>query len=328
MKNQEGISVRMNEAAGEFFEEIVTALEVLKGELIEGSKGTLIVDLGINAPGGYLAGQYMTQICMGGLSEVSLTMNDYAEGLVLPTISVITDFPVETTLGSQFAGWSISKNGFQAMGSGPARILARKPKNIYKKIPLIENIDEAVIVLETDQYPPQPVLQYIADSCDVPYDKLSVLVAPTASIAGATQIAGRSIETAIHKLFDLGMDVQTIISGWGRAPIAPVIRNENELMMGRTNDMLIYGSEVFLQVEHENERRLEEILKKTVSLASETYGKLFYEIFMEADGKFYQIDPAIFAPAKITINNIITGSFLTAGKINPELLLKSIKFVN
>ena len=164
------------------------------------------------------------------------------------------------------------------MGSGPARVLARKPKHIFEKLPLVEEIDEAVIVLETDKLPTDKVLRYIAEKCKVELDSLYVVVVPTTCLAGSTQISGRSIETALHKLFDLGMDVNQIISASGSAPIAPIHNKNSDLMMGRTNDMLIYGAEVYLQVECKDELKMLEYLEKATSKSSTKYGSLFYEI--------------------------------------------------
>ncbi|MHA1156415.1 MAG: methenyltetrahydromethanopterin cyclohydrolase [Candidatus Heimdallarchaeota archaeon] len=324
MPSKKTIQSNLNAAAIELFDEMLSNSDVLKAKVLETKLGPIIIDFGIKAKGGYLAGEYITQLCLGGIGDVSITITKFADDFSLPSISVITDFPAEATLGSQFAGWSIDKDNYKAMGSGPARILARKPKHIFEKIPLVEETEEAVIVLETDKYPTDKVLKYIADKCHIELDCLYVVIAPTTSIAGTTQISGRSIETALHKLFDLGMDVSQIISASGTAPIAPIHQTNSDLMMGRTNDMLIYGAEVFLQVECKDEDKLIEYLEKATSESSPKYGTSFYEIVKEAKGDFYKIDPAIFAPAKLNVNNISTGKTHSFGKINSEMLKKSI----
>jgi len=326
MPNTKVVQTNLNAAAVELFDEMLENSEVLKAEVIETKTGPILIDFGINAKGGFLAGEYITQLCLGGIGEVSLNVTKYTDEFSLPSISVITDFPAEATLGSQFAGWSINKENYRAMGSGPARVLARKPKHIFEKLPLVEEIDEAVIVLETDKLPTDKVLRYIAEKCKVELDSLYVVVVPTTCLAGSTQISGRSIETALHKLFDLGMDVNQIISASGSAPIAPIHNKNSDLMMGRTNDMLIYGAEVYLQVECKDELKMLEYLEKATSKSSTKYGSLFYEIVKEAKGDFYKIDPSIFAPAKIVVNNINTGKTHSFGRVNSEMLEKSIHF--
>lgn len=326
MPSKKPIHSNLNAAAVELFEEMLDNSEVLKAEVLETKIGPIIIDFGIKAKGGYLAGEYITQLCLGGIGDVSLTTTKFTDDFSIPSISIITDFPVEATLGSQFAGWSIDKDNYKAMGSGPARVLARKPKQIFEKIPLVEETEETVIVLETDKYPTDKVLKYIADKCRVELDCLYVVIVPTTSIAGSTQISGRSVETALHKLFDIGMDVSQVISASGTAPIAPIHQNNTDLMMGRTNDMLIYGAEVFLQVECKDEDKLIDYLKKATSETSPKYGTLFYKIVKDAKGDFYNIDPAIFAPAKLNVNNTSTGKTHSFGKINSEMLRKSIHF--
>jgi methenyltetrahydromethanopterin cyclohydrolase len=314
----------MNEAAVDLFDEMLEMETILNGIMDETELGPTIFDLGIKAKGGYLAGEYIAQVCLGGLAEVSLDMKNYGQNLTLPTITVVTDFPAIATMGSQFAGWSINKDNYKAMASGPARIFAKKPKHIYEKLPIKDDHEETVVVLETNKLPIETIMKYIAEKCKVELDCLCIIVAPTTSLAGATQIAGRSVETAIHKLMDLGMDVSTIISGVGTCPIASLSTND-DLMMGRTNDMLIYGSEVYLQVDYKNEKELSDFLSKATSDKSNSYGSLFFDIVKKAQGDFYKIDPALFAPAKITVNNIHSGNVFTYGILNIDMLIESIK---
>jgi methenyltetrahydromethanopterin cyclohydrolase len=316
------IETNMNETAVALFDEMLEIEEMLRGIMIETELGPTIFDLGLKARGGFLAGVYTTQVCLGGLGEVNLRLKTYDE-LVLPTITVVTDFPAIATMGSQFAGWSINKDGYQAMGSGPARILAKKPKSIYENLSFKDDHSETVIVLETNKYPPDKILSYIAEKCGIVLDGLCVIVTPTASIAGSTQVSGRSVETAIHKLHNLGFDITSILSACGVAPIAPIAK-KSDIMLGRTNDMLIYGSDVYLQVDCNDDSELKEFLEKTISSNSSSYGSLFFDVVKKVQGDFYKIDPALFAPAKLTINNVNSGQTFSAGKINIEMLRKSI----
>lgn len=316
--------VTLNENASIYFNELIDNKTIFNVKVIKNESGAIILDAGITARGGFDAGKYLTFICMGGLAEATIRLASYAT-LQLPAIFTSTDYPILTTLGSQYAGWAISKEGYFAMGSGPARILSRKPKELYDQLGLHEKYSSAYIVLESDNIPPDFVLEYIADKCNIAIENLFVAIAPTASISGSTQISGRAIETAIHKLHKNGMDVTTIITANGFAPIAPVIGGASDIMMGRTNDMLIYGSNVKLQVKYEDDKELEEHVNNAVSSNSKAYGSLFIEEVKKAGGDFYKIDPNIFAPAKLTVNNISTGKIFTAGKINTDLILQSIQ---
>ncbi|MDH5794062.1 MAG: methenyltetrahydromethanopterin cyclohydrolase [Candidatus Bathyarchaeota archaeon] len=286
--------------------------------------GATIVDAGREAKGGFQAGKIITEICMGGCGKAEIVPRRYGE-LELPSIFVYTDHPVIATLGSQFAGWQIKEGDYFAIGSGPARALALKPKEIYEKIGYRDDFDKAVVVLETDKHPPEKLLERFVKDCHVLSKNLAVILTPTASIAGATQVSGRIIETGIHKLSKLGLDPNVIFYAWGCAPISP-IHPKFVKAMARTNDAILYGGITYYVIEYEDEEELKEIVEKAPSKASKDYGKLFIEIFKEADYDFYKIDPNLFAPAIIIVNNIQTGKIFRAGEINAEILTKSLSF--
>jgi len=286
--------------------------------------GTTIVDAGIEAKGGFQAGKIITEICMGGCGKAEIIPRRYGE-LELPSIFVYTDHPVIATLGSQFAGWQIKEGDYFAIGSGPARALALKPKEIYEKIGYRDDFDKAVVVLETDKHPPEKLLERFVKDCHVLSKNLAVILTPTASIAGATQVSGRIIETGIHKLSKLGLDPNVILYAWGCAPISP-IHPKFVKAMARTNDAILYGGITYYVIEYEDEEELKEIVEKAPSKASKDYGKTFIEIFKEVNYDFYKIDPNLFAPAILIVNNIQTGKIFRAGEINAEILTKSLSF--
>ncbi len=62
-------------------------------------------------------------------------------------------------------------------------------------------------ILESRKLPPDEVCQELAAACGVEAENLTLLVAPTASMAGTVQVVARSVETALHKLFELGFDL-------------------------------------------------------------------------------------------------------------------------
>ena len=49
---------------------------------------------------------------------------------------------------------------------------------------------------------------------------VTLLIAPTASLAGGLQVVARSVETALHKLAELGFDLARIVSAHGIGPAA------------------------------------------------------------------------------------------------------------
>ncbi len=319
------MSISVNRHGWNVVNTIISRKEELAVTVSEKSSGAKIIDMGVAVEGGFLAGKYLTELCMGGLGHTELGTMAIGE-MVLPSIVVATDFPSIALLGSQFAGWKISVGEYFAMGSGPARAISLKPKELYQKIDYSDDSDVAVIVLETDIVPPDEATQFIADKCKVKSQDLYVAIAPTSSIAGSTQISGRIVESGLHKLTECGLDPKKAKYGIGEAPIAP-IHPKSMKAMGRTNDMILYGGRVYFEVEYEDDKKLKEIVKKTPSSASKSYGKPFYDLFKEAEFDFYKIDPGLFAPSVVTVNNLKTGKIFTAGKINEEILIKSIGYV-
>jgi len=85
----------------------------------------------------------------------------------------------------------------------------------------------------------------------------------------------------------------------------------------------LYGGVTYYVVNYENEEELAKIIEKTPSKASKDYGRPFHEIFKAAGYDFYKIDPNIFAPAVVLINNLKTGNTLRAGEINVAALKES-----
>lgn len=292
------------------------------GVIVEETLGAKILDCGVKARGGYEAGRIITEICLGGCGRAEISSVRY-DDFVLPAVYVYTDHPAIATLGSQFAGWRIKVGKYQAMGSGPARALALKPKELYEKIDYRDASDSAVVFLETSTKPTDEALEYIAKECKVELDRLYVLFAPTSSLAGSVQISGRIVETGLHKLMEVGLDPKSASSGFGYAPVAPLHPNSAEAM-GRTNDMILYGGVAYFTVDWNDDEELKRIVDRVPSSSSKDYGKPFTEIYKQAGCDFYKIDSSLFAPAMIIINNVRSGRFFKAGQVNSLILKQSI----
>ncbi len=288
----------------------------------ETTSGSTLVDAGIKARGGFLAGKTITEICLGGYGKAQIIPVKYGD-FALPSISVQTNHPAVATLGSQFAGWQIKADKYSAIGSGPARALSLKPKELYKKINYRDEADLAILVLETSKRPPDEVIQQISRQCKVTPQNLSLILVPTASVAGSTQVSGRIAETGLHKLAKLGLDPQVVKYAWGCAPIVPVHPRFDEAM-GRTNDAILYAGTAHYTVNYEDDEELERLVRKTPSSASKGYGRPFLEVFKEAGYDFYKIDPGLFAPAVIVVDNMRTGKIHRAGDLNVEVLKRSL----
>ncbi|MBC8498115.1 methenyltetrahydromethanopterin cyclohydrolase [Candidatus Bathyarchaeota archaeon] len=282
--------------------------------------GTTVIDTGLEAPGGYAAGLLTTRIAMGGAGSANLGYADFG-GLKLPTVIIATDHPAIALFGAQLAGWRIKPEGYTADTSGPARALALKPKKVYQNIEYKDEADVAVLLLETEEKPPDSAGTYVAEKCGVEPENVYLVLTSTTSLAGMVQISGRIVETGLFRLDVLGLDLKKVKYAAGYAPIMPV-HVDHGIAMGRAEDALTYGG-VTNYVVDEEEDVLRELAEKAPSTNCKDYGKTSYEIYKAADFDFTQVDPALFAPAVITMTCAKTGASFTRGEINSAILKKS-----
>ena len=309
----------LNTAAARLCEVAAGQRTPLRIAVAELDCGTRVIDFGVHVPGGIAAGLLLAKICLADQANVELL---HAEPSIWPgpQIQVTTDHPLQACMASQYAGWPVQVEKFFAMGSGPMRAL-RGREHVLDSLKLVEESSEAVGVLECDKLPTDLVCQKIAEECRVDCDKLTLCVAPTRSIAGTIQVVARSVETSLHKLFELGFDLREIISAHGSAPLSPPARDFAE-GIGRTNDAILYGGRVTLWVDTEDSR-IDAIGAKVPSGGSKDWGRPFAEIFRDYEFDFYKVDPGLFSPAEINFYNLRTGRVWRFGSLRADVLQKS-----
>jgi methenyltetrahydromethanopterin cyclohydrolase len=316
------MKLSMNKLAVKLVNEMLTKEEELK-ILSMKVGGATVVDAGVKVPSSFEAGIYVSKICLGGLADVVITNYKIKEYYV-PAVEVSTDHPIQACMASQLAGWRINVKEFFANGSGPARVLAKKPKKLFEKLGYSEESDEAVLVLETEKYPDDEVVKFISNEVKVKPENLYLVLVSPASIAGSVQVSARIVETGIFKLNTLEFDLKTILYGYGVCPVAP-LHSSPLKMAGRSNDMLLYGGVTYYIVDYPDDVKLNEYVSKVPSLASKDYGKSFTELVDQYGWDFlYKVDPSIFAPALVIINNVRSGRTLTSGRINYDILEKAL----
>jgi len=281
--------------------------------------GTRVIDCGSAVPGGLEAGRVFAEITMGRLGSVSFTPL-VLDGRWMPGLTVVTDHPALACLGSQYAGWKIDRDGYFAMASGPGRALIRA-EDLYDDLDVDERANAAVLTLETGDEPPDELAAYVADRAGVAPGDLTLLYAPTASLAGGVQVAARVVETALHKLHELEFDVASVLSGFGTCPLPPVAKTDPEAI-GRTNDAVLYGGQVELTVDAPDDE-LEALVENLPSSASKDHGEPFGKVLKEADWDFYAIDPLLFSPAEVRLVSVQSGRSFHAGGVRLDVLEQS-----
>ena len=315
-------TLSVNRMARPLVERLLANAAALEIEVARDATGACIVDAGIAARGSVAAGLLIGEICLGGLGQVGLR-SGASDGW--PSwIEVRSSQPVLACLASQYAGWSLAASKeetggkkFFSLGSGPARALAAK-EALFAELGYRDRADAGVLVLEVDRAPPKVVIDKLLRDCGLQPDALTLILTPTTSLAGTTQVVARVLEVALHKAHELGYALADIVEGVATAPL-PAPSPDGVIAMGRTNDAILYGGRVHLTVRGDDAaaRRLAQQLP---SRNSRDYGRSFADIFKEVEYDFYKIDGALFAPAEVWVSNLDSGNTWHAGALNMALL--------
>jgi len=319
MNMQPTNTISINQLSQPLVDALIKDAAALNLAIIQHASGAIIIDAGIEATGGLEAGRRIAEICMGGLGQVTFTQQLPFKNW--PTgVQVSAKNPVLACLGSQYAGWALSHEKFFSLGSGPARSIAQR-EDIFKDIDYKDAANKTVLVLETSKIPPLEIIEKVARDTQIKPENLSFILTPTSSLAGNVQIAARVLEVALHKLHTLHFPLNQLVDGIASAPLPPP-SPDFLTGMGRTNDAILFGGfvQLFVQCSDEAAKQLSLDLP---SCASKDYGKPFADIFKAVNMDFYQIDPLLFSPAKVTITNLSSGNSFFAGAFNEALLNQS-----
>lgn len=312
----------VNQLAAPLFDRLVREAARLRVAVAQDESGATVVDAGIGAPGGIEAGLLVAGLCMGGLGEIT---HQAAPREGWPGwLHVRSSQPVLACMASQYAGWSLAATKeetggkkFFALGSGPARALACK-EPLFGELAYRDTAAATTLVLEVDRAPPAVVVQKIARDTGVPANALGLVLTPTASLAGTTQVVARVLEVALHRAHELGFALHDIVDGSACAPL-PAPGGDGLQAMGRTNDAILYGGQVHLAVQGEEEAA-HALALRLPSSNSRDYGRSFGELFEAAGFDFYKLDGALFAPAEVWVSHLPSGRTWHAGGLRMDLL--------
>jgi methenyltetrahydromethanopterin cyclohydrolase len=304
-------------------EKILPFAEQLNCKIHHLKNGATVVDMGVEAPGGYQAGKLIVEATIGGMGHINF--GEYRlEDIHLPSIDVYIDHPVEATLSSQFSGWKMPGKEIPGyinpIGSGPARAIARN--DIFSQSWHYQDINhETVFAAQTQEIPDESVAEMVAEGCKLPVENVYILATKTASLAGSIQVCSRTVEASLWRLYRKGLDIGKIISGMGTCPIAPPIKDELKAM-DRVNTALLYGVTVRYVVDCSDEE-IEPVIDTAPFSASRRYGERFIDIFEEGKRDFYIVDKDIHTVARYEITNYATGKTFMGGILRADMMRES-----
>ena len=311
------MTLSLNDRALALADRLAADAEALQVQVTTLANGARVIDCGA---GGFEAGRSFAEICMGGLGNVA-----YAplviEGRWLPALTVTTDRPAVACLAAQYAGWRVDRDGYFAMGSGPARALIRA-EELYDDLDWDERASAAVLCLETREPPPAAVADFVAERAGVPPSALTLLMAPTACIdrqradrgarrrdraaqaprARLRRAEGRRGATAAARCR------RWPATTWRRsgAPTTPCSTAARSTSRSRPTTTI-----------------LRELVERLPATASSDYGEPFGKVFKDAEYDFYTIDPLLFSPAQVRLTSVASGRSFEAGRVNLEVLERS-----
>ncbi len=304
----------INRSAIELVDEALDFTEELGVIAAELDCGATVLDFGVAADGGIEAGLMLADIQTAGLATIYTQMGRVG-GAPIPYVELTTDHPAVALLCSQKAGWELDFEGFNGLGSGPARALVGEETD-FERVGYYDEFDFAVLAIESIELPDDRIAEHVADYANVEPSSVFLPTYAAGSTAGSVSMAARAAELAVFRLSELGYPVTEITTVTGRAPMAPVSYNES-VAMARTNDSLAYGGEVYLQVREEST-----VFDDVPSSARDEYGVPFERIFEDADWDFYEVPERVFAPAKVTID-VVDGETYVVGETDEELVAES-----
>jgi methenyltetrahydromethanopterin cyclohydrolase len=304
----------LNRMAVELVDEAIDFADELAVEVHELDNGATVLDFGVEALGGVEAGLLLAEIQTGGLATVQIGV-DELEDAPLTHAELSTDHPALALLCSQKAGWELSVEDFEGLGSGPARALVAEEEE-FQRVGYREAADFAVLAVESEELPTEAAAEHVADLTGVPVSGVFLPTFSTASVTGSVNVAARAAELAAFRLSELGYDPLDVLTATCSAPVAPVAADD-EAALARTNDALAYGGQVHLTVEEPFDR-----IDEVPSTAADEYGRPFADVFDEHDWDFYDMPVELFAPAQVTVD-VVGEGVSVVGRTDEALLAES-----
>jgi len=319
--------VSLNNSALNLVNKFVKEADVYNVVVRKSESGATLIDAGLKAEGGFLAGEIVTEICLGGYGTAKVLPLQYSD-LLLSSVFVTSDHPAVSILASQLNGWTIRIDDFSAVASGPARALALEPQSLFEKIGYKEESNVAVLVLRTESTPSEDLIQHIANKCKVETDNLYLIHFSSMSIVGVMQSSARTVEAGLFNLMTFGLNPWLVRHAWGCAPIGLVPSTPEEGITGEHVPVACGGIANYM-VSYDNDEQLgkwvamipvssSKIIQEARELAARNplYSDIIKDIGVDLDA----LDNKTLSPAIVAVTNLKTGKNFRAGTLDMDAL--------
>lgn len=304
-------------------EKIIPDADALGIGVVELTNGATVIDMGINYPGGWLAGKYFTEACLGGLGELTfgkLSLGKY----YVPSVKIQVTQPAIAEMSSHVAHWKLFYKGRNVVISGPIRAI--RGADFFASAVAYRDLKakETVAMIQTTETPEEELAEYMAGEVGLAPKNLYILVAKTASIVGAIQVCARNVEQVLPTIYDHGFSMDKVVYANGITPLVSIVDDEL-VAYGRVNDCLIYGQEsnIYVRCQDEDITKILDVVPMVKAKNTGIYGIPFQELFARSNNDWAQVPRDWDAPAKINFHNLLTGHSFTTGKIEDNVLIQS-----
>jgi methenyltetrahydromethanopterin cyclohydrolase len=286
---------------------------ILGLELSHLANGATVIDCGVHVLGSLEAGRRITEISQGGMAAAHIGTANIA-GTVLPELTVDSWLPKLSAYGLQVST-ALTEIDPAIRISGP--ILARFAESrLNMRREELASAAWGIAVVESDQLPNLAIADALACLSDLPAGKLTLIVVPTRSVAGVTQIAGRLNESVVFTMEEsLGIDCSCVSQLLGTVPIALSSKLGTPYRV-TPDDFIHYMGRVSLTIDHAVGMDLAQLAAQLAFDSTPIYGKLFTEL-LESSGGVFEAIPGLVdlnKVAQVTVIDQTSGSTFSAGE--------------
>jgi methenyltetrahydromethanopterin cyclohydrolase len=312
----------LNDNAREILEKkVIPNTEKLRIGTERLKSGALVIDMGIRYPGGFLAGKYFTEACLGGMGRLSFGKMKL-EPHIVPAVKVKVTMPEIAEMSAHVAGLKVPWQGKTAVLSGPGRALRGEDVFAASVSYRDRKAGTAVFCIQTEVLPDDALVEAIVRETGAREQDLYLIAARTGCIVGAIQVCARNVEQVLPTLHDRGFPMDCIVEANGITPLISITGDE-KTAWGRVNDCLIYGQESNIYVRCEDEAIRAMLADIPFSKNTGIYGVPFYDLFEQCDWQWAKVPREWDAPCKVNFINLKSGTLFSTGAIGYRTLESS-----
>ena len=304
----------------ELWDKLVHSADALCLTVQRLKNGATIIDSGVRARSSVEAGRILTELAQGGLAQASIYPTEVC-GIFLPEIVTETLHPAAACLDLQMG---ISTEG--AILSGPLRLLIEPLRYVEEDVPR-ETAEGLCIALVEPYFPSEEAYEQISETlaaqAGIPAYDLKLVMTPSNSIAGMTQVCGRSSEDVLLTIMkSLSLDPTQALRVIGRCPISPIFKDAPGYKRLDPDDFIHYTAEAFMTWYSAPGEDVDWLCRQLCFDSIEAYGTYFGDLLEAAGGDFFKIPHIsdINRLAKVTVNDLREGRLYHAGEKRPDLI--------